>query len=372
MLGMIKKKILIFAIVAAAVGGGIFLYFKIIKPPADGEISGEKPVACNQEAKLCPDGSYVGRTGPNCEFTTCPENISLPQGYTLENYSVAKILETACVKNSDCETPDEYQVLSSCPFTSICLENKCAVVCPAHIPTPEIPAPINNILQTSPPSPDSLLAETPTKQAGETSPPLPQKILLNIPFTPQAPFANWADPKQEHGCEEASILMVMRWVEGKSLSPAEAEKEIIAISNFEQEKYGEFRDDSAADTARLIKDYFNYQNIELILNADAEKIKNEIINGNAVIAPVNGQKLKNPYYTPPGPVQHMLVIKGYDAETKEFITNDSGTKRGENYRYNEKILEDALQDYLTGFHEPIFTVNKVMIVIKPPGISKPK
>ena len=24
------------------------------------------------EAKLCPDGSYVGRTGPNCEFEDCP------------------------------------------------------------------------------------------------------------------------------------------------------------------------------------------------------------------------------------------------------------------------------------------------------------
>ena len=30
------------------------------------------PVACTQEAKLCPDGSAVGRTGPNCEFAECP------------------------------------------------------------------------------------------------------------------------------------------------------------------------------------------------------------------------------------------------------------------------------------------------------------
>ncbi len=30
------------------------------------------PVACTEEAKLCPDGSYVGRTGPNCEFSACP------------------------------------------------------------------------------------------------------------------------------------------------------------------------------------------------------------------------------------------------------------------------------------------------------------
>ncbi len=29
-------------------------------------------VACTMEAKQCPDGSYVGRSGPNCEFTPCP------------------------------------------------------------------------------------------------------------------------------------------------------------------------------------------------------------------------------------------------------------------------------------------------------------
>ncbi len=32
------------------------------------------PVACTQEAKICPDGSSVSRTGPNCEFAACPEN----------------------------------------------------------------------------------------------------------------------------------------------------------------------------------------------------------------------------------------------------------------------------------------------------------
>jgi len=29
-------------------------------------------VACTQETKICPDGSYVSRTGPNCEFAGCP------------------------------------------------------------------------------------------------------------------------------------------------------------------------------------------------------------------------------------------------------------------------------------------------------------
>lgn len=30
------------------------------------------PQACSQEAKICLDGSAVGRTGPNCEFAACP------------------------------------------------------------------------------------------------------------------------------------------------------------------------------------------------------------------------------------------------------------------------------------------------------------
>ena len=33
--------------------------------------NGKNGAVCTQEAKLCLDGSYVGRTGPNCEFV-CP------------------------------------------------------------------------------------------------------------------------------------------------------------------------------------------------------------------------------------------------------------------------------------------------------------
>jgi hypothetical protein len=34
--------------------------------------SSSVPVACTQEAKLCPDGSYVGRSGLTCAFAACP------------------------------------------------------------------------------------------------------------------------------------------------------------------------------------------------------------------------------------------------------------------------------------------------------------
>ncbi len=41
--------------------------FKFIEPEASSE-----PVACTEEAKICPDGSSVGRIGPKCEFAPCP------------------------------------------------------------------------------------------------------------------------------------------------------------------------------------------------------------------------------------------------------------------------------------------------------------
>lgn len=42
-----------------------------------GATSSASPVptqkACTLEAKVCPNGSSVGRTGPNCEFAPCPQ-----------------------------------------------------------------------------------------------------------------------------------------------------------------------------------------------------------------------------------------------------------------------------------------------------------
>lgn len=37
-----------------------------------------EPVLCTQDALQCPDGSYVGRTGPHCEFSPCPSVPSMP------------------------------------------------------------------------------------------------------------------------------------------------------------------------------------------------------------------------------------------------------------------------------------------------------
>lgn len=194
----------------------------------------------------------------------------------------------------------------------------------------------------------------------------PKKVLFDVPFTAQAVFGNWDDDRQSDGCEEASALMAMRWVDGKPLPLTEAESEIIAMSDFELEKYGYFHDTSAKDTMeRIFKDYFKYSGVLVRYDIGTNDIKHELYRGNLVIVPLDGRKLGNPYYTQPGPPAHMLVIRGYDDITGEFITNDPGTKRGEAYRYDYQVLENALADYASGYKEFGSRTETAMIVVLP-------
>lgn len=189
-------------------------------------------------------------------------------------------------------------------------------------------------------------------------------VVQNVPFAAQAPFGDWSDPRQQDGCEEASAIMAMRWVKGQSLTLQQMLDEIKAISAFEEQTYGSYHDTSADDTvARIFGAYFNYQNAEARHDITVEDIKVELSKGNLVIIPADGQKLGNPYFTAPGPERHMLLIKGYDPKTRQFITNDPGTRQGKDFRYSESVLFSAIRDYTTGYHEPIIGNEKAMIVV---------
>lgn len=76
--GSIFSTPLIIATMAFAVVAFLFLIDTSINPDGTRQ-STNSPInqnnnatACAQDAKLCPDGSYVGRTGPNCAFAPCP------------------------------------------------------------------------------------------------------------------------------------------------------------------------------------------------------------------------------------------------------------------------------------------------------------
>jgi putative hemolysin len=61
--------------------------------------------ACTEEAKLCPDGSAVGRTGPNCEFAECPSTTSIE--YVSTDLEKCKVIRFMCVKGKEYFSDDK-------------------------------------------------------------------------------------------------------------------------------------------------------------------------------------------------------------------------------------------------------------------------
>lgn len=198
---------------------------------------------------------------------------------------------------------------------------------------------------------------------------LPSSINLAVPFTSQAPFANW-DRTHEEACEEAAILMVHWYWEGKSSkgirnkgegkSKEEAEKAILDLVRFQKKQYGFFESTTALQTAQLIKDRWGHTNVDVIANPTLAQIKRELAAGNPVIVPAAGRSLGNPNFKRPGPLYHMLVIKGY-IKDGWLITNDAGTRRGADYRYKASVLMNAMHDWNGG---RVKSGRKVMIVVR--------
>lgn len=194
-----------------------------------------------------------------------------------------------------------------------------------------------------------------------------QNIVSGVPFVLQAPFANWSDPLFEDACEEAAVLMATGWIKEEAFNKQQSFDEIKKIAQIEDEILGEHIDASASDTAKILKEYSNHEGVQFFSDVSKMDMIEKIIAGNLVIVPTNGRKLGNPNYTAPGPITHMIVIVGYDGVRKEFVTNDSGTRKGEGYRYGEDVLFGAVRDYPTGNHykKPIDESDpiKVMIVV---------
>lgn len=68
--------------------------FKPLPPP--------EQIACTMEAKVCPDGSAVGRSGPNCEFSPCPTPIDE------KNTFCGGIAGIACPEGFECQLEGNY------------------------------------------------------------------------------------------------------------------------------------------------------------------------------------------------------------------------------------------------------------------------
>lgn len=167
----------------------------------------------------------------------------------------------------------------------------------------------------------------------------------NLDFTPQAPFAQWDDIRQQEGCEEASILMAAYWFLNQDLNPTKALEEILAMVEFQKENFGFFIHSDVTIAQEILASYFQIPDSQILYNVDIQSIKDALANDQVVIAPMNGKKLQNPNFLNGGPEYHMILIIGYDDEKQIFITHDPGTRRGENYEYSYQTITESLDNY---------------------------
>ena len=195
---------------------------------------------------------------------------------------------------------------------------------------------------------------------------IPDFLDYPVAFVSQAPYAVWDELHQE-ACEEAAMITVAKYFKGEPLTAHTMEQAILDLVHWE-ETNGYQVDLTASETLDILSDYFNLQ-ARLIIDVTAQRIKEELVKGNLIIIPAAGRQLGNPYFQTPGPIYHMLVIRGYDNNTGEFITNDVGTKRGDGFRYKYQKLISAIHDWDHGLamggmtDEEMEQGRKVMILV---------
>lgn len=216
----------------------------------------------------------------------------------------------------------------------------------------------------------------PVVKIASSTPPLPNTLNLPIPFTAQAPTGNW-DQLHNEACEEAGAIMVAEYFKGNKniqLDPELVEGQISSLTLWQDQHFGYHLDTTAEETAQMIRGYYGLE-AKVVSNYTLQNIKDELNSHHAVILPVNGRQIGNPNYKQPGPIYHMLVIRGYsDAalgvgaptgaseHSTILITNDSGTRKGQNYPYTFETLYNAAADWDHNTNT-IDQNKKVMIVV---------
>lgn len=188
---------------------------------------------------------------------------------------------------------------------------------------------------------------------------IPAEFNLAVPFTTQSPFAEWTEQDNE-SCEEAAALIVHYYWQEKTFTKEIAKQEIQAVVDFENEHFGFYKDTTAEQTAEFIKLLWGYKKVEVQYDISIDDIKREVAQGRPVIVPSAGRMLGNPNFKAPGPIYHMLVVRGW---TKDMIiTNDPGTRKGEGYQYKPEVLYNAIHDWNGG---DVDNGRKAMIVVWP-------
>ncbi|HEX3095744.1 MAG TPA: hypothetical protein VHQ20_01340 [Patescibacteria group bacterium] len=189
--------------------------------------------------------------------------------------------------------------------------------------------------------------------------PIPTSLLIKVPFTVQAPTANW-DELHNEACEEAVSIMANAYFNKIPALPAElVEQEITKLTQWQDQTQGYHLDQTSAEVSKMIESVYKLHVTTAPLSEAG--IKRALTDNKLVIISFNGQLLNNPHYKQPGPIHHMLILTGWTADG-HYITNDSGTKFGENYQYDFPTLRDAAADWDHSINS-VDSSKKIMLII---------
>jgi Peptidase_C39 like family len=170
------------------------------------------------------------------------------------------------------------------------------------------------------------------------SPPPPTGALLAIPYTVQAPFANWKF--HQESCEEAAVLMYHDFLQGDTrtnIPPAEADQQLRALKAWQVQNWGSEKDLTIDRTGQLAQAYFGFH--YQVIQVTEDSIRQAIAAGHPVVIPVMTHSLQNPHYGP-RTVYHELLIKGYSGAG--VVSNDAGVQEGKDWFYSWSILFGAI------------------------------
>ena len=206
-----------------------------------------------------------------------------------------------------------------------------------NVQFPSAPVAVTPATPATPPASSTPAMPAPTSAT-------PTTLNLKVPFTAQAPTGNW-DQLHNEACEEATALMANAYLTGNTsatLSAAYVEQQISLLTDWQVKNFGYSLDTTSAQTAQMITAVYGLK-ATLLPNFTADDLKSALQAGHPVLISEAGQLLGNPNYKSPGPVHHMLLIRGYTPEG--FITNDSGTRNGQNYFYTFATIDNAAADW---------------------------
>src|SRR3989338_3234451 len=156
--------------------------------------------------------------------------------------------------------------------------------------------------------------------------------------------------------------MAARFLQGRSLGDASAaDNAMLEIVSIEENDFGYGVSITAEQTAEVLEYIYEDLTAEVVYDFTWDDVKQAIAQGYPVIAPAAGRELGNPNFTAPGPLYHMLVIKGYTPDY--VITNDPGTRKGADYTYDYATLYEAIHDWNDG---AVTSGQPVIIIVKTP------